>query len=291
MIYLKTHFDMDGAVCAILLNSFIPNLNVTAIGYNRLNDEMDEFIYKHKISIITDLSLDKHHINNMILSKNNILYIDHHKTSIEHKDKGNDKVKIHINEKFCAAGNVLKYFKDKQKFSESLKTLAYLTNDYDLWQLKEPESQVLNFIFWERKFNAFCKMFKDGYDANIVKSFLPAFDRQQLEIDKYLKACEQQEITHNGKRILFIVSPKYISDISLKIPDYDYYFIVADPLKISIRSKDVCLTPMVEKMQQKSYVNTAGCHENAGGINLNRAESDSELMDQYYELMEILIGA
>lgn len=289
MIQLVTHYDLDGAVCAILLKSFIPDLKVNSCGYNNLNDILDEFVFTNKKSIITDLSLDKHHFNNLFLSNNNILYIDHHKTSLEYKDKSNDKVKIYINDKFCAAANILKYFKDKHKFSESYKTLAYLTNDFDLWQLKEIESQILNYIFWERKFNAFCNMFKNGYDASIVNSFRPLFDKHQIEIDKYLKSCNQQTITHNSKKILFIYASKYISDISLKIPDYDYYFIISNLHKISIRSKDQDLTTFIEKAQNKNFVNNAGCHELAGGITLNQNENEEELIDQYYELLELML--
>ncbi len=289
---LVTHYDLDGAVCAILLKTFIKQLVVKAIGYNTINDVLDEYIMNEKCLIITDLSLDEYHVRNMLASNNNILWIDHHQSSLEHKNKSTDKVKIYINDKFCAAGNVLKFFKDKT-FSDSLKRLAYLTNDYDLWQLKEEESQILNYIFWERKFNSFVDMFKNGYDDTKVNAFKPLFKKYKQNIQEYFEKCEQYDVTLHDKRFLLIYANKYINEITLNYPGFDFYFIVSDRLKISIRSKDDDLTPIFKSIESMTQINTIGGHKNAGGINLvDCFITNDEITDFYFELIEkIITGA
>jgi len=287
---LVTHYDLDGVVCAILLHSFIPNLSIVSTGYNRLNDIADEEIFNNKALIITDLALDKHHVNNLFLSNNKILWIDHHESSLPYKDLSNDKVKIYINPKFCGAGNVLKYFKDKQKFSEPLKTLTYLTNDYDMWQLKEVESRILNYIFWERKFNAFYKLFANGYDKSIVESFRPAYERKQDEIKRYLDSCDKYEFDSDNKKILLIFASKDVNDVTLTLPNYDYYFIVSDTHKISIRSKENDISTNLMTFEGQEFVESVGCHKLAGGINIRTAIKDSdELFDIYQKIIEGVI--
>lgn len=286
-----THYCPDGVVCSILLKSFIKNLEVKAVGYNSLNDMFDETILTNKKVIITDISLDDYHVNNMFLSNNNILWIDHHQTSLLHKNKSNKKVKIFINEKFCAAGNVLKYFKDKANFSEELKRLAYLTNDYDLWQLKEEESEILNFIFWERKFNSFMSMFEKGYDESKINAFRPAFKNYKDGIITHFERCEKYDVTLNEKKILIIYTDKYINEVTINYKDFDFYFIISNMNKVSIRSAEIDLTNGIKSVESLNGIESTGCHKNAGGINIAKSafETTEALVDFYYELIEKIV--
>jgi len=228
----------------------------------------------------------------MKMSKHDILYIDHHQSSLEFKDQSTDKLKIYINEKFCAAGNVMKYFKDKQKFSQAMKTLTYLTNDYDMWILKERESKILNYIFWTRKFNAFMKMFEKGYDSSIVESFRKPFEKHEDGIKKYFDKREKYEIDFNDDvKFLMIFADKNVSDVTLVYPDFDFYFIISDKYKMSIRcGEKYNFNNAIEKVDCIEGVESCGGHLHAGGlIIVKNMFNDSELVDFYYKLIETII--
>lgn len=282
------HYDLDGVVCAILLKYILKDVEYKPIGYNKIPDHADEFIFKHKKSVIADLNLDKQHYQNMLASKNNILYIDHHKSDPCFVSK--DNVKVIINEKYCAAANIMKYFKDKVDFPESFKTLTYLANDYDLFKLKEKESSILNYIFWSRGFNQFFSMFQNGYNASIVKSFYKPYEHHQKIVSDYIKSSPQYEI-NDCYKTLMIFCNQYISDVTLVLPDYDIYLIISDSHKISVRTKEPhSLVKSFEIISGFDDIESAGCHEYAGGINLSKnLTSDDKIMSMYETILKTIV--
>lgn len=291
MINLLTHYDLDGVVCYILLRSFIPRINCKPIGYDKLSDNIYQFIAMHSKSIITDLSLSQGDIDLIKRFNNNTLLIDHHETSLPFKDQETEKFKVYINTKYCGAANVLKYFKGKQKFSESLKTLTYLTNDYDLWIHKEPESKILNYIFWQRGFNAFAEMFKNGYDEKIVQSFRAGYQREQDKKLEHLNNCEKYEFEENGKKLLLIFCLiGYTNDVSLTFPDYDYHVIISSQHKISVRcNNNHSLVEPFNTFKDTEWVDNIGCHKHAGGITFKTDLKEDDLQEAYEVLCGLLL--
>lgn len=290
---LITHYDLDGASCAILLNSFIKNLNVKAIGYQGLKDTLQKYLKNFDSFIITDLSLDEEMVNQIVESKKKVLWIEHHETSLPFKDysSNNFNLKTYINEKYCATANVIKFF-TRQKFSEELKTLAYLTNDYDTWKLKEEDSRVLNYIFWERKFQAFTKMFERGYDKRLVESFRPGYQRKQEEIYKYLDSCERHDVIEGNKRFLMIFAEQHISDVTLAYPYFHFWFIVSNKNKMSVRCDPrFDLSQAFKKLRDDDRIESAGCHKNAGGITIkpSKFKNDDKAIEYFLEIISIVM--
>lgn len=289
---LLTHYDLDGASCAILLKSFIPNLQVVATGYDNLANKLINFS-KYPRAIITDIGLTEENIKYLIRTKNKILWIDHHQTSLPFKDLQDDNLTVYVNDKFCGATNVLKFFHGKQSFSDQLRYLAYLTNDYDLWKLDEKDSKVLNFIFWNRKFNAFVSLFEKGYDEKILDSFRPAYERYEKEMFDYMMACEKYEFNEGGLGCIVLFADKFLSDVTITFPGFHFYFIISNIYKMSVRcSDDFDLAESFQKIRNLPSIENCGCHKNAGGISLVKESFNGDTIKVtkcFEDIIEIII--
>lgn len=287
MIYNLTHYDLDGVVSSIVLSKVIKNINIITTGYNAVNTKIKPFISEYKRSVISDIDIDEDTYKQLIQSDNDILYIDHHKKNYDVKSV--NKLKAYVNEKYCASADILSFFKDKYSFDDNIKKLVRYTNDYDMWLLKTKESRILNFLFWKYGFNNFYEMFKDGYNNDIVVSHETEYDFEQLKIKEYVRKCDKYEVDENcGYNVLFIYCDKYINDVTLVYPDYDYYFIVSEPYKMSVRNKtNVSLEVAFNQIKKLKYIETSGCHDFAGGINISK-DCDN-LTDFYIEIVNTVM--
>lgn len=284
-----THYDLDGICSSIVLNSILKDkggVTPIPVGYNRLNKVATTFIMKNKFGIVTDLNFTGELLDLILRYGFKCLYIDHHKTFFNTEDfKG---VNVYVNEKYCATANILTYFKNKGKqIDSSFKKLAYYANDYDMWILKEKQSQILNHIFWKMGFNTFYDMFRNGYDEKLCRSFENDFDTELKNAENYLKSCKQQEIKYESWKCLYITASKYIDKVTILFPDYDYYFIVTDVHKMSIRTTTgYSLEYAFKEISTFDGIESAGCHEFAGGVNLKENLTENICQDIFIKIME-----
>ncbi|MDD3049495.1 MAG: DHH family phosphoesterase [Bacilli bacterium] len=290
MIYNLTHYDLDGICSAILIRYFLGETKIIPTGYNKINENFQNLLNRNPShAIITDLNFNAQMINTLMNTNGKYLYIDHHKSNFKLPKESN--VTFYIKEKYCAAANTLKYFKEKGKYiSDEIKQLAYYANDYDTWDLKTDESQIMNFIFWKRGFNEFLEMFKNGYNEKIIQTFRPDFYVEQENIKKYLENSKKEEFMYDECKCLVIYTSQYINDVTLFYPNYDYYFIIADSKKMSVRTKvDYYLASAFRTLEDLNEIEVVGCHELAGGINLRKELTEEQCTATWLKCMDIIL--
>lgn len=295
MVYNLTHYDLDGVCSSIMLRHFIGETKIISTGYNKIKLKFQDILNKQsKYIAITDLNFSLDMIEYMVKTNRKYLYIDHHKSVF--KLDGLYNIDGIINQKFCATANILKYFKAKGKqCSENMKKLAFYANDYDMWILQTEESKIMNYIFWKNGFDYFLSNFKDGYNESIVNSFRKDYEKDQQYMKQYLENCQKDIFSYKATikdyKCLMIYANKYISDISLVYPDFDYYFIISDSHKMSIRTKtENSLEESFKIIRQNENIETIGCHEFAGGINLKSDVSDNACIDLFLNFIQIIVG-
>lgn len=284
-----THYDLDGVVCSILLKSFIDKIEIISTGYNRLNDIFKKVLKQDENLIITDLSLDEGQVNQFLNIRNKVLYIDHHESSRPLSNNfmiDRRQTTIVHNVKFCASANLMKFFKEKgQQFSARLNQLVYFTNDYDMWSLKEETSKKLNFIFWKIGFDKFLEMFKDGFDQKLVDQFELDYQRHNKDIKGYLLNCQTDEVEfEGGVKCLIIFATKHINEVTIEYPNYDFYFIISNTRKISLRcNKPFDLIASCKYLSQMDCIESCGFHKHAGGVEIKPSYTLEDCLPEIIE--------
>ena len=290
-----THYDLDGIVSHILLRQVIPNLQFVATGYQKLEETLDELLERNEPLIISDLSLDERLAKKLDNHNKKILYIDHHLNSKKLKFD-NNKITFFHNEKRCAAANIFTYFHKKGfKFSSKLKQLTYLTNDYDLWQHKETESKLLNYIFWKEQADYFIKLFSQGYDKKVVHRYQFEYQKTIKDGMHFLKnECERQKIEFDGINAFLIFTPMHIDLVMDTFPDYDIYFIVAADDKISVRLSEKfpeefnkSLESIMDTLKCRDEVDNFGYHQKAGGLVIKK---EYKMDDCLLDIIEVMLN-
>ncbi|MBO7043569.1 DHH family phosphoesterase [bacterium] len=285
-----THYDLDGVSSSIIISHFIKDIVPIPTGYNYLKKKATDFIIGQSQGIITDLNFNKELFDLIKKSKHKYLYIDHHKLDLDLSEY--DTLTYYIDERFCATANILSYFKQRNKYTdnENIKKLAYYTNDYDTWLLKTEESQILNFIFWKVKFEKFFDMFKNGYNEKYVEENRKPFRDDYENARKYLDKCKKDEFKYDEIKCIMFYASEYQNLITIFYPNYDYYFIISDVHKMSIRTTtNISLEYSFKDIEKLEGVETAGCHDFAGGVNLCQSLSEEEASAKYFRIMDIIL--
>lgn len=286
-----THYDLDGVSSSIIISHFIKDIVPVPTSYNYLKKKASDFIIGQSQGIITDLNFNKELFDLIKKSKHKYLYIDHHKLDLDLSEY--DTLTYYIDERFCATANILSYFKQRNKYTdnENIKKLAYYTNDYDTWLLKTEESQILNFIFWKVKFEKFFDMFKNGYNEKYVEENRKAFRDDYENAKKFLNDCKKDEFEYDNLKCLVVYASNYQNLITLFYPNYHYYFIISDIHKMSVRTTtNISLEYSFKDVEKLEDVETAGCHDFAGGVNLVQSLSEEESIDLFFKVMNIVLS-
>jgi oligoribonuclease NrnB/cAMP/cGMP phosphodiesterase (DHH superfamily) len=258
------HNDTDGVGCLILLKKYlnIDNYIMTSIPKFEYN------LYRLKERgitdlIIADLSLDQHLIDVVNNEFENVVWIDHHESSLGHEVPFKNLINMN------GSGTLLtmKWLKDvfpDIKFSREMKTLVKLINDYDLWIHNHPESNLLNNLFFSDKPSVFMDTFKNG-----IGTFLDNDDNYKKAVA--IQEKKESEIvameTYLVGDMRVVLADNYISDISLMFPEEHFFIIKGNGF--SLRSNKAMKT-LYNEYNEKGY--TAGGHSNAGGGQLKGKE-------------------
>jgi len=141
-----SHNDLDGSVSQIILGHVFKNIKYIHTSFYKIDDILLSLDFSnYDYVFLTDIHPDKK--ENLLISKK-IILIDHHKSA----ESYNDPSKGHfvVADKNVCASVLTKTFVEKMYNIKltSLDSLVYLTNDYDVWNLKNCKSKLLNDVMF-----------------------------------------------------------------------------------------------------------------------------------------------
>lgn len=151
-----SHNDLDGTVCQIILGNVFKNITFLNRSFYNIDKTLEDVNYsEYDFVFVTDIYPE----NESLLDKsNNIILIDHHKTSINEPEK----FRYSFSKK-CASVYVKRFVEALFNIKlDHLKSLVYITNDYDLYKLNNFKSIWMNEIMMAYKPDKFRRKFFNG---------------------------------------------------------------------------------------------------------------------------------
>lgn len=296
-----SHYDLDGIVCAIIVKKYLPKTNISnyQCGYNKLNQIIDKMIEENKILqqspplFVTDISLTQDQLE--LLSKNfsKVFVIDHHEQTEKLSPLPN--VKIIYDGKFCGAHIVYEFFKkvysdNPISLSENFRKLVYLANDYDMWLHEDPNSYMLNELFWEMNWNKFFKTFSDGFDKIPEKEVKRIKEKIKIKYNE-LESMKIYKIPDSkNPDAVFCIIDKYNSiknDITLFWKKkYKYFFIYDKDIKaLHLRTGDgaeINYNDILHSLfddTKPDYIENFGGHAYAASVTFKEFTDSNQVME------------
>lgn len=280
---LITHNDMDGAGCSILLERACgDSINyVIKTGYGRITRAIERAATVSDNVIITDLNLTQQQVDLVNSSFKYKLLIDHHSAS------ESDAIPFPsiINMKYCATYITAAWLRSKgYTLTSDMKFMVKVINDYDLFKLDVEESLLYNELFWEHRFWKFVSMFKYGFNAKLNDYLL---DEGRVLLDqRFERIRTYPNIVADNTRYTFTDSD--VSEIPLVYPEFDFHMIIRSPRLVSVRSKQIDLTPFYDAVRRDFDVDNVGGHAHAGGIAFMRDYNDDmeDVMSVFFQFTQ-----
>jgi len=224
-----TDLDLDGA-CSYLVHSWArqKKSKVVTIKVSNLREKFLGWLNNHKLEDYKQVyffDLDTTEIQDLI-DKNNVCIFDHHKTHKEEIYK-NAEFYIDANETSCSK-LLYKHYNTLDllgNLTVEQKHLIALVNDYDCYELKFPESNKLNFLFWYKngnKLQNFVNDFEHGFHGftdeqnKIISYHIYKFKKLAESLELY--TCD---IPVSKKKYTFVsaFADEYINDIAQYVID------------------------------------------------------------------------
>jgi len=217
-----SHNDMDGVVSQIILGHVYKNIKYIHTSFYKIDDILLSLDYNlYDVVFVTDIHTDNE--ENLNLS-DKIVLIDHHKSAQSYHNI--EKNRFVISDKNVCAAVLVKMFVEKMYNIklDSLKSLVYLTNDYDVWNLKNCKSKLMNDVmfylyrpakFRENFFNGRTRFTNDEIKwlRERRKQFKKLYDDIEIfEFDK-INGC-------------IVESREFINEIAHKLMEEENYNIV-----------------------------------------------------------------
>ena len=182
-----THADIDGAACSILLKKSFGDANVETvpIAFNKADNACTKALEKwskdYKAIFITDV-----YPTAEIAAKfegTNIYLFDHHDSGI--KKTKNCTI---VPQKECSAAFVVaSKINGLKNLSKEMKSLVFLTTDYDSYKNTDPRSRQLNLLYFGKyNFDEYVDRFIDGFDGftNSEKTYIKNTEKQIIKLKK-----------------------------------------------------------------------------------------------------------
>ena len=188
LIIHLSHTDLDGYGSQYLTHNIVKNKNIKIKFFNTEYSKIESYLKiiiknlkkeknikkKEILLIITDLSFNEKQFKLLIkkLKKYKLLFIDHHKTTINNLNKLNKNIKnlknweFVLDTKYCATKLTFKYF--KEQINKKNKYISNLINIYDLWKQKNK------------------KFFKSVFFSNLIFMNFPLFKKEKRLLNFYL---------------------------------------------------------------------------------------------------------
>lgn len=271
-----TDLDLDGS-CSYLIHVWLTGKKqkVVTLKVSDLREKFLQWLTSNKIESYKRVyfyDLDTTEIKDLI-DKDNVYIFDHHKThNAEYKNA------TAIIEKDCPSCSKLlyKHYKDKINLTMEQKHLIALVNDYDCYELQFPESNKLNFLFWNKngnKLQNFIDDFEHGFhgfttEQNKIISF---HFYKYKKVVKDLNLFETNlNIASKEYRFVSAFVSEYVNDVGQHIIDTTNCDVC---IMINLKNNRVYLRKNkncdldLGKFAKK--VCDGGGHEYAAGGNLN----------------------
>jgi hypothetical protein len=189
-IFVWANSDLDGACSTILLGNIFPNMEYKSVFFGDFLNQYTD--WEHNLE-----NYDKVFVVGMVLDQSLINKIDDHKVVFV-SDRG-EKLNVFdssiISEEYSSCCKLLyKKFKDKFDIPNDLKKLILYVDDYNVYSLKHKESEYLNGLYRNTRYNRFKEFvnrFWNGYDGltdkemESAESFFEAIDKEYESLDLY----------------------------------------------------------------------------------------------------------
>ena len=277
-----THKDLDGIVCAILLNNFCYAKDIdfeyVPSTYRNVDKMFSESIKENCQIFITDISLVNESNFPELSEMSNIHFIDHHPRDA----KSAIKKQYHGIDKGAGCKMVFDYIEKtyNYKFDKHLRRLMLIANDYDLWIHDYKISKLMNRLFYYHGVDKFFLRFASGFNGKWTeeeKTFFVA------------KAAEIQEIKDNlmikkiSDSVRLTVVSKEVDEMAEYVQQKEnakYVFIYNDFLKsVSVRATadaEVHLGNFVKEFG-------GGGHEKAAAVSIEDETKLFTLLEAFVE--------
>lgn len=211
-----SHKDMDGAVSTIVVQNVFKNVSFKYLKYGDVDKYLHSINYDdYDLVLLTDISPEEE--ESLGLSEK-IFLLDHHGTAEKFHNPNKNRIVIPGN---SAATLAKRFFENFFKIDLSyLNRLCELTDDYDMFVLKYPESWALNELYFYYYEESFRNRFKNGNmkfsedELNYVKT------RKKLFNDIYnnLNVYESDRI-----KMCSFVENRFVNDICHKLMHEEGY--------------------------------------------------------------------
>jgi oligoribonuclease NrnB/cAMP/cGMP phosphodiesterase (DHH superfamily) len=275
-----THSDGDGVGSYIVLKKvFGDQLNWLAMtGLGKISQNIQKLAFKNSNIFVTDISPEQEQIDEIDSIFNQKMIIDHHETSKEL----NIPFKKIVNIKACATFLVYNYCTKQfnYEFTPEMKKFVRLINDYDMWINNDPDSILLNNLYWDLGAYDFINRFKDGL-INFRKGN-PIYDKAVALQEKKKEEILAFPTWSIENQIRVVTAGTHISDIQFYYPE-PYLFIIRPKDQVSLRSGDKPLTDFFKLVNSKGM--KGGGHSNAGGIKADNGYTQMDLIELFYNFI------
>lgn len=230
---LVTHTDLDGIACAVLYCKAYPNVELVFIDYDRVNETVEELAKSTDQHImISDLSVNKEELAELLDKRGNVELIDHHPTAKWLADKykwalvdTNWSATKHMYEVLSTRFNLQDY-----------EGFVKLVDDYDTWGhgtkplIMSQDLNRLREILGRDRFLARW-IAQPSLDTSDLEDMLLTLDKEQEE--KYIReSIEQVALVTDaqGNKYALLAADRYINNVGHTIldvyPDIEYVMMV-----------------------------------------------------------------
>lgn len=264
-----THNDLDGLGCAVLIKKFLRgNITTAYLGYDDIDEYIEENMYKFDKIIITDVSPDYGAVE-MLAGEKDVVIIDHHVSSEPLKAF---PFTFHDISK-CATLLTYEWLISQGINAESYRDFAECVNDVDMWILKRRDSLHMNLLFnlmgIARMEERFLASAYDGFTE--TEQLLISLEEERR--DAYIKKALRNAVMmkdRDGLSFCAVFAESYASELGNRIiheNGVDYVALInAQGRKVSLRSrKEVDIRRIAEN-------NGGGGHKNAAAFSLKGEE-------------------
>ena len=278
------HFDLDGVGCQLLMSKIFNFDKYHACGYGKIKKYIeDDKLSGYESCIIADVSLEHQQYDKLSIEyKNKLLYIDHHKPSVDMINSlSNNKSMCVVDTKFSGTAICFKQLYNKLRNVPNIHNFVSAVNAYDMWKYKTQVNLFsigydLNVLFWKYGFYKFADRFSDDMNLKFDYDERKWIDSHKKDRDYTLS---NSDMTNFGENSLLVVdAPKmYLIDYTLQY-DYDVYFLIYintnGKLVLSIRSSidndRVNVGNIARSLKENNdNIITAGGHPQSAGIDFD----------------------
>lgn len=276
-----THIDLDGATSNIVIRNYFKDVITHQITYEHENEIIPKMIKeKDKFDAVIFTDFCPVNLTQVQAFGRPVLVLDHHESALSFNDPSKN---VYICSKFCGAKLTYEFF-NHDDCLKHLDELVNITNDFDLYKLKDQRSKPFNHLYWAMGFSWFVERFMTG-DIELSKSEMKYLVRRQKDYNEFYANLPIQELKNNG---VVCVTEKYLSDVadSLRNDGYDWCILYRNG-NLSLRSSENSNINLVNVTKR---LGKGGGHYHAVGVpqqkeNLSdlikriETEVDNELKD------------